>query len=52
MSQNIVNPRAAVQIINLQPDALKFQCPFAMSISGPSQEILLMTMLLYLYNLS
>jgi len=33
-----INPRAVVQVLDLSPDALKFQVPMAMSISGPSQS--------------
>jgi len=33
-----INPKAVVQTIDVKDDALKFQVPFAMSISGPSQS--------------
>jgi hypothetical protein len=34
-----INPRASVQNISLENDALRFQVPFAMSITGPQQSI-------------
>ena len=33
-----INPRASVQNITLENDALRFQVPFAMSITGPQQS--------------
>lgn len=37
-----INPKSKYEIINIDKDALKFQTPFAMSISGPSQVTPLM----------
>jgi hypothetical protein len=34
-----IDPTAIVQKLVLAPDALRFQVPFALSISGPSQGI-------------
>jgi hypothetical protein len=34
-----INPRATVQKLNLDENALRIQVPFSMSISGPSQSI-------------
>jgi hypothetical protein len=34
-----INPSASVQNITLENDALRFQVPFAMSITGPQQSI-------------
>jgi len=34
-----INPKSVVEVITLEKDALKFQTPFAMSISGPSQVL-------------
>jgi len=39
MMATAVNPQAVVQEIHLEPNAYKFQTPFAMSISGPSQSM-------------
>ena len=33
-----INPRATVQKLNLDENALRIQVPFSMSISGPSQS--------------
>jgi len=38
MQTNIVNPRLTVQPLSIEQEDLKFQCPFAMSINGPSQS--------------
>jgi len=38
-----INPRSAVQPVNIDDDALKFQVPFVMSVSGPSQSGHLLT---------
>lgn len=38
LSKTHVSPHAAVQILDLDSSALKFQVPMAMSISGPSQS--------------
>jgi len=35
---NTINPRSTVQFLECDKDCLKFQVPFAMSISGPSQS--------------
>ena len=40
-----INPRATVQKLSLDEDALRIQVPFAMSISGPSQSIKKMMLL-------
>ena len=34
-----INPKAKVQVLTMDEDALKFQVPFAMAISGPSQVL-------------
>jgi hypothetical protein len=34
-----IDPTAVVQKLVLAPDALRFQVPFALSISGPSQGL-------------
>lgn len=36
-TSTVINPRSSIQIITMNKDALKFQVPFAMSVSGPSQ---------------
>jgi len=33
-----INPNAVVQVLDIDSDALKFQLPMSMSISGPSQS--------------
>jgi len=38
MQTNNVNPHLAVQLLTVEEDDLKFQCPFAMSVTGPSQS--------------
>jgi hypothetical protein len=32
------DPTIKIQEINVEPDAFKFKCPFALSISGPSMS--------------
>ena len=34
-----IDATAIVQKVNIEPDTLRLQVPFAMSISGPSQSI-------------
>lgn len=36
-SKTLINPRLQIQTIKTDSDVLKFMCPFAMTISGPSQ---------------
>ena len=38
-----INPRAIVQKLSLDENALRIQVPFSMSISGPSQSELIDT---------
>lgn len=38
MDERVINIRATAQKLEMDPSALKFQVPFAMSISGPSQS--------------
>jgi|FrelakmetLWP11LW_1041352.scaffolds.fasta_scaffold19593_2 hypothetical protein len=35
-----IDPAAIVQKLTIEPDTLRLQVPFAMSLSGPSQSIL------------
>jgi|688.fasta_scaffold52248_5 hypothetical protein len=36
---NEIDPNAIVQEVVIEPDTLRFQVPFAMSVTGPSQSI-------------
>ena len=38
MASTVINPNSVIQVLNLPENCLKFQVPFAMSISGPSQS--------------
>ena len=38
MASTVINPNYVIQVLNLPENCLKFQVPFAMSISGPSQS--------------
>ena len=43
-----INPRATVQKLQLDENALRVQVPFSMSISGPSQSKLLLIQIIKL----